>query len=177
MRNTLIGLLLGLALGVAGAMLLRTNPTDTGDRGGGADYAPAATGERVYPAGALASAVPSNQALERRLEAIEASLGRLLDALESAKPSSEVPASAKAGAPIGVKSTDSVETIRRAWTAILDRNEENLLPDAPRDGKSNPIYDAYMTDIRTARAALQGAQTAEDMKRLARERPGVFKFD
>ena len=181
MRSHGIAVLIGVALGAAAVELWharagepRGRVADVGSRA--ADPAAPTPSAPPAPAG-LASVPRGDRALEERLAAVEALLARVAQRLEAPAASDRASSDVRPAVVHGVTRRDDVETVRRAWGAVLDRNEENLRVDAPRDGRTDPVYEAYLGDIRTARAALDAARTPADLERLAREHPRIFGFD
>lgn len=177
MRDLTLGMLIGVGIGAVATLLLR--PAAEGPPAGapGRSATPPALDGHHPPGVALAGRPEADAALVERLASIEAELGRLREALRTLGQGARAPSTNRPSRRSGVTVTDPVEAIRRAWSQILDRNEEQLRPDAPRDGRTNPAYESYMMDIRHARRVLHEAETIDDLIRLSKEHPNLFTFD
>jgi hypothetical protein len=168
MRSFLVGAVLGVGLGVAGMLLFRSraepSPSDAP-----VPARRATPGASPPPAPAHTGPLESEAAILRRLTAVETELRRLVDALVA------LPKDAAAGSPASpttaVGPAPSPDDVRRRWTEVLDRMEEQLRAIGPQDDR-DPVLWSRWDDVKRARKALAEAQTLEDLQRLSE---GEFK--
>jgi hypothetical protein len=152
MRNLLLGLALGGALG-AGGVLLVLRPTGEPSASESPPRGPRLEG----------AAIP----------AAEAELRRLADAWSAAsRGRAGSPESPAAPAPEG-GAHPTVAALREAWSERLDQSLELLRAVGPKDER-DPVHWSRWDDWERARRLLDEARTLEDLKRLSEGRFRIF---
>jgi gas vesicle protein len=173
MRKFIVGCVVGAAFGIAGALLFRANtpPSETQTRSIVTEKPPEAPSLRP----STLEGPHGDDDIRARIALMEADLRRLADALAVvANRAAEVTGSSTpAAAPI---TATSVDTIRKTWSESLDEWERKIRAREAEEG-SSPVLESRRRDLQRARAALDAAQSLEDVRRLAEgEFKDVFKL-